>query len=302
MNGYYMWVECILKGSRGEIEKEGISYMRSGKRGFTLIELLVVISIIALLLAILMPALARIRKQAQQAVCMSNLKQWGSIFLMYTNDNNGSFHPGYDVYPPPPATPNILQRGYWVCWLYSYYKGNPELLLCPSAKRPGPSPIWGHDGGIYYSWNWAWAVDGVDRTFHGSYGDNTWVANPGAPNPYIGDGANNWRTILNKNPANIPVLYDSMWLDGWPRDVDLAPAYSGEYITGIGVDNMKLLCINRHNKMINMLFMDFHVRSVGLKELWKFKWHRTFDTNKGPKEGLAYPAGWPDWMRSYKRY
>ena len=60
-------------------------------RGFTLIELLVVIAIIALLMAILMPALARVRAQARAVVCQSNLKQWGAIWAMYTDDNNGFF-------------------------------------------------------------------------------------------------------------------------------------------------------------------------------------------------------------------
>ncbi len=61
------------------------------QRGFTLIELLVVIAIIALLMAILMPALQRVRKQAKTVICLSNLKQWGTIFAMYTEDNNGFF-------------------------------------------------------------------------------------------------------------------------------------------------------------------------------------------------------------------
>jgi prepilin-type N-terminal cleavage/methylation domain-containing protein len=60
------------------------------KRGFTLVELLVVISIIALLLAILMPALAKAREQAKRTVCKSNFHQWGLSFGAYTSDFHGN--------------------------------------------------------------------------------------------------------------------------------------------------------------------------------------------------------------------
>ena len=56
------------------------------KKGFTLIELLVVISIVALLLAILMPSLLKARKQAQRVVCASNLRAWGFAIHYYVND------------------------------------------------------------------------------------------------------------------------------------------------------------------------------------------------------------------------
>ena len=58
------------------------------KRGFTLIELLVVISIIALLLAILMPALGVVKERAKFTICKSNLRSYGFLAIMYTSDND----------------------------------------------------------------------------------------------------------------------------------------------------------------------------------------------------------------------
>lgn len=62
-----------------------------GKKGFTLIEPLVVIAVIALLMAILMPALHQAKKQALTAACQGQLKQWALILATYTNGNNGYF-------------------------------------------------------------------------------------------------------------------------------------------------------------------------------------------------------------------
>ncbi|HUV67816.1 MAG TPA: prepilin-type N-terminal cleavage/methylation domain-containing protein, partial [Sedimentisphaerales bacterium] len=67
------------------------------RKAFTLIELLVVIAIIALLLAILLPSLNRVKKQAKVVLCQSNLTQWGVLWSMYADDHDGYFSSGYSM-------------------------------------------------------------------------------------------------------------------------------------------------------------------------------------------------------------
>ena len=118
--------------------------MKLKKNAFTLVELLVVIAIIAILASMLLPALQKARETAQQAACMSNMKQIATAFIMYENDWQCVIPGMFDS-----GTPPLNNLGMWPMLASKYAdhgdvdeKGNPwrlsKIMECPAIKRTIP--------------------------------------------------------------------------------------------------------------------------------------------------------------------
>jgi len=265
------------------------------RRAFTLTELLVVIAIIAILMAVLMPALSRVRTQARGVACKSNLHQWGLIFAMYTDENNGRFYSGLVK-----NTESGVANGEWWRETMVPLSKNKKMWLCPTAFKNRSSLSATESRPAEHPFD-AWAVPASQGGDEGSYAPNGWMCNiPAGYTSMWGrsPAANYWRTPHVKGADNVPIFTEGWWVDGWPQEND-TPAPFGDKRPDlpVGRDEMSRLCVNRHGGGQFCLFADWSVRKVALKQLWTLKWHKNF--NISGKWTLP-DAPWPQWMAGMK--
>jgi prepilin-type N-terminal cleavage/methylation domain-containing protein/prepilin-type processing-associated H-X9-DG protein len=270
------------------------------RRGFTLIELLVVIAIIAILMAILMPALRRVKEQGRMIACLGNLKQWNLIAAMHTESNDGKFWQSEGT------------AYWWIAYLedkYKDWKAN-KIWFCPTATKP----IRDEDGlspptfNIFNAWGIFTNADHANlgpNGIAGSYGINGYCLIPsgGTSGTYEGGVSvkeGGWMTAGAKGAANVPWFIEALRFDLWPLHTD-APAVD-EFAAWSG-NNTARCAINRHQGFLNVAFMDWSVRKVGIKEVWTLQWHKLYNT-RGPwtKAGGVTGDDWPDWMRRFAEY
>ncbi|MCB9850190.1 MAG: prepilin-type N-terminal cleavage/methylation domain-containing protein [Phycisphaerales bacterium] len=123
---------------------------RSRRAAFTLVELLVVISIIALLIAILLPSLKKARAQAKDVVCKANLHSVGQAFTMYAESYRGVWPPAVDTYQLQNRWPvPFHESGIITAQLAEYDAngkvkrgGDESIFLCPAERAERAIPDW----------------------------------------------------------------------------------------------------------------------------------------------------------------
>jgi prepilin-type N-terminal cleavage/methylation domain-containing protein len=298
-----------LKKRRTEDSGETIIITMDKRRGFTLIELLVVVGTIAILTAILMPALTKARTQLKAVTCMSNLRQWALTFGIYLADYNGYFipEPAYDsdgsVAPGERPAEKI-----WYTMLWQYHKQR-KLYFCPLATKPedeggrNPFSAWHHEGDELPD-GWGFEDSSGEKHLYGSYGMNYWILNwqSGQVDPsWIPWLTYFWQTDNFITANETPLILDCQWSGVEPVAYASPPEYDGEVVSDSEYceDDMKRVCLNRQgNGKTNGAFMDLSVRRIGLKELWQLRWHRLWPRERAE----AGTPEWPDWMRDFKDY
>ncbi len=169
----------------------------SSRAAFTLIELLVVIAIIGILAAMLMPVLARAKRSAYQASCLSNGRQLGLSVTMYVLDNRGGY-PTSDVGGKP------VQQ--WPAALLPYYR-NINLLICPQMLAMFPALKGNTAAGTYMNYE----ADNATNCFVMNGWDDVFPSAWSGGN-YVGSGGN-LKEALVKIPSSTIIIGERKLLD-----------------------------------------------------------------------------------------
>ena len=285
-------------------------------RAFTLGELAVLLVCMALLLIVFLPTQSKARQQAKNITCLANLHRIGQIFGAYTADYDGYFTPSWFYDDGSGWSSGETDKVMWMYTTQGYYR-DPEILLCAKNTYPDLSPA----GGAAADQPGEFSNDELDPwgpTFwmpqlpilgdryaeFGSaqtgkpvsgYINNDWLGSAGI-NDY---GGNHWERMQAEDASNIPMVLDGGWISGTPDDFTVPPQDPQDKVQFSGdgpLQSMNRFVFSRHRGGTQAVFMDLAARRVGVKELWRLKWHRNWDLDNQAAANPSYP--WPEWIEA----